>query len=318
MDNFQKNILNFFNQFKIQPQIFNFNQIKKQRVSSLVIFGMGGSGFLGKLIQNLQPELNLNCFIYAINTNEISNKLVQMPNTLFLGISFSGNTKETLFVLQKLIKFKKIHQTVLITTGGKMLKIANQFQIPLVLLPSLSLTPREATGLMYSGVSQVLKTVFKVKLPKISSINTKQILKESYNIAQQINGNIIIYTKQQLQHLGLLWKNNFNETSKNLAFYNTYPEVNHNEIEGFNKISGIFTIILLDINSTQFGKKIQFLTKLLKNKKIKVINVKLKGKNDWQKTWFGILLSLGTSYYLALKNKFNPQETKIVEKIKNL
>jgi len=318
MNNFQKNILNFQNQLKVKLQFYNFHQIQKQKFSALVIFGMGGSGFLGKLIQNLSLELNLHCPLYVIQDNQIPTKLIQMPNTLFLGISFSGNTKETLTILQKLINFKKNHQIALVTTGGKMFQISKQFKIPLVLLPQLDLTPREATGLMYNGVFKILQQVFNLKTQKILLPPSKQILKTSHQIANQIKGNIIIYTEQTLSHLGLLWKNNFNETSKNAAFWNIYPEINHNEIEGFEKISGQFTIILLDLNLKKFKKQIQFLTKTLQLKKFNVINVQLKGKNIWQKTWEGILLSFGVSYYLALKNKVDPQTTKIIDKIKSL
>ena len=81
-------------------------------------------------------------------------------------------------------------------------------------------------------------------------------------LAQELSGKIpIIYADSpRLFPIALRWKNDLNENSKVLAFCNFFPELNHNEIEGWNdKNKGLdnFYVLILREKEQSARLKIQ-------------------------------------------------------------
>lgn len=312
-DKFQKLINDFEKQLKENlPFFYKEKSIKK--FSSLVIFGMGGSGVVGDFLKQTARFLKIYTPIEIIKDSKIKEDFYYDKKSLFIGISFSGNTKETISLSEEIIKKGFQNRLAFVTQGGVMEKIARSKKIPLIKISPLSLTPREGIGLMYNGVLRILGK----KAPPFKIRNKEEIIKYGKRLASKIKGNIVIYTPSEFKHLGILWKNNFNETSKNIAFYGIYPEINHNEIEGLENISGNFNFLFLEENLFPYNEKLNFVKKILRQKNCSFHSVKIEGKNIWEKTWNGTFLSYITSYYLALKNKKDPFDTKIISKLKAL
>lgn len=319
MERLINNLTKFKNQLNpFLSKLLNEGELTRTKFTSLAIFGMGGSGVVGDFIKAFSPFLKINIPVEIIKDNKLENCTFYNSQTLFLGISFSGNTKETISLAQKIITSHQLkNQLVLLTTGGKIEQIATQKKIPLIKIPSLSLTPREGIGLMCNGVFLILKKVFGAQIPRINLKGVKYFLKTGEKIASQIKGGIIIYTPYSLKHLGIFWKNNFNETSKQFCTFNTYPEINHNEVESFKNLKGAFSFVFLDTdNYKKDKKKINIIKNILTKNKHSFLSIKIPGKNTWEKTWNGVLLSYSTSYHLAIKNKENPLQTEMIAQLK--
>lgn len=280
-------IKNFKNQFKYEPVIKNRDKLKKSK--DFFVVGMGGSHLSADIIKDIFPELNITVHSDYGLPNKINKK------SLLILSSFSGNTEEVLDSLK--IALKEKIPLVIISSGGKLIDIAKARELPYIELPDKSLPPRMALG--YS-----IKALLKIVNKKID-FEIKDQESAGKEIAKKIKGTIpLIYSSNKNKSIGYIWKINFNENSKNPAFNNVFPELNHNEVEGINKKD--FSFILIEDQKDH--PRIKLRMEIFK-KKYKTITVKDNPINL-------IILSLWTSYYLALENKVDPIEVRKIEKLK--
>ena len=135
-----------------------------------------------------------------------------------------------------------------------------------------------------------------------------------------------IYSSTKNSNITYNWKIKFNENTKIPAFYNAIPELNHNEMNGFDyvddtkKLSSKFFFIFLNDKKDHKKniKRMNILSKLYKNRKFKIINIELSGKTITEKIFSNLLLADWTSYFLALEYNVNPEQVPMVEEFKNL
>jgi len=280
-------IKNFKNQFKYEPVIKNRDKLKKSK--DYFIVGMGGSHLSADIIRDIFPELNITVHSDYGLPNKINKK------SLLILSSFSGNTEEVLDSLKYALK-EKI-PLIIISSGGKLIEIAKVKDIPYIELPDKNLPPRMALG--YS-----IKALLKIVNKKID-FKIKDQESAGKEIAKKIKGTIpLIYSSNKNKSIGYIWKINFNENSKNPAFNNVFPELNHNEVEGINKKD--FSFILIEDQKDHPRVKLRM--EIFK-KNYKTITIKDNPINL-------IILSLWTSYYLALENKVDPINVRKIEELK--
>ena len=106
----------------------------------IAFFGMGGSGIAGRMIKSIFT-LHGGARVDIYNVAEVCSLVSE--KTLVFVITYSGNTWETVVALQDLVA-KKI-PTVVITHGGRALQIAQEYNLPYVLIPD-AVSPRSALG----------------------------------------------------------------------------------------------------------------------------------------------------------------------------
>ncbi len=118
--------------------------------------------------------------------------------------------------------------------------------------------------------------------------------------------------------MGYIWKTNLNETGKVLAFANTYPEIYHNEIVGFEKTKGGWSALwLMDAHiPPRETKRLEKVRRLLTPRGIRHVIVPLQGKNALETLWHAIILSHWTSMYLAEMKRIDPRATHIIDELK--
>ncbi len=280
-------IKNFKNQFKYEPVIKNRDKLKKSK--DFFVVGMGGSHLSADIIKDIFPELNITVHSDYGLPNKINKK------SLLILSSFSGNTEEVLDSLKHALK-EKI-PLIIVSSGGKLIEIAKAKDLPYIELPDKNLPPRMALG--YS-----IKALLKIINKKID-FETRDQESTGKEIAKKIKGTIpLIYSSNKNKSIGYIWKINFNENSKNPAFNNVFPELNHNEVEGINKKD--FSFILIEDQKDH--PRIKLRMEIFK-KNYKTITIKDNPINL-------IILSLWTSYYLAIENKVDPIEVRKIEELK--
>ncbi len=249
-------------------------------------------------------------------------------DSLILCISYSGNTEETLSSLQTAIN--KGFKIIAISTGGKMEEICKQRNISLVKIPS-GIQPRSATGYLFSSLATILSNCGIIEdisndifhaaedLNKINPILDKEGKKLAKKLAKKIP---IVYASSSLQAVAKIWKIKFNENSKIPAFYNFFPELNHNEMVGFTqikKISNFHVLIIKDKeNHPRIIKRMNLTSSLLKKKGIKVDFLETRDGSLIFRIFSILLLGDWTSYYLAINNKIDPTPVVIVEEFKKM
>jgi glucose/mannose-6-phosphate isomerase len=140
-------------------------------------------------------------------------------------------------------------------------------------------------------------------------------------IAQKIKGQTpIVYTSDFFRPLAMIAKIALNENAKTPAFYNVYPELNHNEMVGYTLPQGKFHILTFTSSQdhSQIQKRMHITAELLKEKGIETTFVEMPEGHIFYTIFYAIILGEWISYYLALAYNQDPTPVMMVEKLKGL
>jgi glucose/mannose-6-phosphate isomerase len=328
--NFRQSILSTPNQFITGLKLAK--NIKPSRdFDKIVISGMGGSALPGNLLNTYwNNNLTRNKKDATISIHQ--NRFYKLPpesfsNCLNIICSYSGNTEETISSFQEALNNNL--EIIAISSGGKIEDMARKNNIPHIKLPKPSddFQPRMATGYFLFAIIQIL--INSKKLPDLTKEigdSAKKLTfalplleKKGKNLANNlVNKTPIIYSSTKFKSLSMIWKIKFNETTKIPAFYNVFPELNHNEFIGFTHTQDNYFVIMLrnpegnKKNLKRYDLTAEFLKK--KNIKVKIIDI-LSGDIFFQ-LFSTIALGDWTSYYLALKYDTNPNAVTMIEEFK--
>jgi len=197
----------------------------KSEINRIFIFGMGGSGIVGKIFENLS-FLELNKEIRSFNTTKIPRYITN--EDLAIVISYSGNTLETLNVFKEL-KSKEIKH-ICITSDGILKSMSRN-----VLLIPKDLLPREAFPYMFLSLLAIFEKIFSYPAYPIVSI-FEQFKSAIENIDIKLKEEpVLIYSWYHYYPAALRFKQALNENTKIQAYALHIPEACHNDIEGVKK-----------------------------------------------------------------------------------
>ncbi|TAL70584.1 MAG: bifunctional phosphoglucose/phosphomannose isomerase [Bacteroidetes bacterium] len=311
----------------------------KINTNKIIILGMGGSAIGGDLLKSYSEYTNgadhLSINVYR--KYDIPETIDE--NTFVIASSYSGGTEETINAFkQAIMKTKNI---VIITTGGELGKLGIDNNIQVINIPS-GLMPRCALGYSFFVMLYVMMNfgLFKTEAIKITDNAIEELinviedksaefsnyekLNSAIAIAEKIEGKIpIIYSSiERFDAVNLRWRCQIQENSKNLAFGNYLPEMNHNEINAFSYPSDLVrksSVLFLRDNEDNPRVKIRFnaLKELLKNK-IDIMEIEGNGKHLLTRMFEVIYLGDWVSYYLSLINSVDPTPIPLISKLKTL
>jgi glucose/mannose-6-phosphate isomerase len=299
---------------------FKINGVDINDIENIVISGLGGSAISGDLIKNfLNSELSIPILI---NRNYYLPKFAG-KNTLFLASSYSGNTEETISALQQAIKAKC--KLICVSTGGEVEKIAKKNKISFIKLQK-GFQPRYALGLSFFTLLKLFESLKLIKSQEevVKSIrnNWKKFGvvyskegNEAYNIAESLIGFIpIIYSvSDSTNSVGYRFKSQLNENSKAHAFTHEVPEMNHNEIIGWEtykekQIQAKIIYINDSSYHSQIKKRLKVLTDIFSKSNVDIINLKSNSKQSKVRLLDLIYLVDWISYYLGVLRGYDPSE----------
>lgn len=290
----------------------------------VVLCGMGGSSlFVGLINDLLESNGANNIRIKAIKGYDLPKYYSQ--DSLYILSSYSGNTEEVLNLFGQ-IKEKGLSHFV-ITAGGKLEELANQNNSAILKIPG-GIQPRLSTGYFISGIIQILinsgiipgdlKDLIIEAAKKISASLDEEKAKA---LSEKIYNKVpIIYSTDNNSSLAHISKIKFNENTKIQAFWNFFPELNHNEMVGYTKLimNPFFLIFKSQYTNPQNYKRINIFKKLLNEKGVEVEILDLKGANIFEEILMGYYFIDHLTYYLAEKYGIDPEPVKMVEDFKKL
>lgn len=327
--NFRQFILDTPNQFKVGIDLAK-NIKLESNFTSLAVSGMGGSAlpidlfkvFSQSLPKNEQSEIILNRY-YKLPER------AKKDDVLNIISSYSGNTEETISSLEELEKLGKSY--IGLSSGGKIEELCKNYGKPHVKLPIPypNYQPRMGTGYFFGAIYQILVN------HGLISDNSSEIISEANNfhnfmekyeqkgkeLAGKLNGKTpVIYTSSPFRFVAMVWKIKMNENAKTPAFWNYFPELNHNEMVGFtNPQAKFFLLMLKDPDDDPRNlKRYEATKKLLSEKGVDSEIVNMDGKSVFSKIFLSITLADWTSYYLALEYGQDPTPVDMVEKLKHI
>jgi len=315
-------IKNFAQQFKYEPKING--QLQLGGVKTFIAVGMGGSHLAADILNNYDPIFNI-----IIHKNY---GLPALPNDvlrsgLVIANSYSGNTEEVLDAFNLALERKL--NVAAISVGGKLIELAREHKVPFIQMPDIGIQPRSALGF---HTKALLKTMDKAReLSEITQLadllKPEDFEARGGELAERIKDKVpVIYASEANQAIAYNWKIKFNETGKIPAFYNVLPELNHNEMTGFDvkdssrHLSQNFMFFLLidKDDHPQIQKRMKILKKLYEDRGLPIQFLELMGKNKFHKIFSSLVLADWIAYYTARQYNLEPEQVPMLEEFKKL
>jgi glucose/mannose-6-phosphate isomerase len=306
-------------------------KLSYQKPKKIVIGGMGGSAIGGNLLKD-----------WARNRVEVPIEVCRdykLPayadkDTLVFVTSYSGETEETLSVFLDALKRKCM--TVCISSGGTLQEYADKLHVPHLLVPG-GMAPRATLPYLFMSLPRILE-----KMGLASSLDpeyseTVKVLKQvslensperplsdnlSKTLALGIKGTIpSVYGFGVFRAVAQRFKTQINENSKNPAKWEFFPELNHNEIVGWEaaeEFARFLTVVLIRDNKEPeaIRQRIEVTKEIIKSKTRRLFEVWSKGKSTLAKMASVICIGDFTSVYLAVLRGIDPTPVRTIDVLK--
>ena len=236
------------------------------KIHRIVIMGMGGSAIAGSIMKDISPHLEI-----IVERNYFPNAIID-EHTLLIISSYSGNTEETLSYYRHASSFTK--NIFGITSGGELLESLKKDNHDFHILPK-GYPPRSILGYTLAVLVKLLDEDELLELLNIELLqeySDKFSLESSeiFALAKKTHSTFpVIITEEDLSSIGYRLKCQLNENSKMLSYNVTLPEMNHNDIIGWeNKLidKSFFSLIWIDITWPQNVKRMNITNEILKHK----------------------------------------------------
>jgi glucose/mannose-6-phosphate isomerase len=296
-------------------------------IRNILITGMGGSGIGANIVESLTfgrvPIPITVCKGYNIPQ-------FVSPHTLFIACSYSGNTEETLASIHKAM-LKRAH-IICITSGGKILEMAKEYNLYYIQFPSGQGSPRGQLGYMMISLLYALyhtnligAAFIKETENAIEYLNSgeKAIQVQAELIAKKLKGKLpIIYCDGRLHAIATRFQNQINENAKQLAHVNTFPEMNHNEITGWLFPESILSqaqVVYLysDHDHERVEKRMEICREIFEKKSSPIIDIVAEGASLLEQYYYLIHLIDWISYFLAKENGVEPDSLETINFLKD-
>ena len=317
-------------QAKFDAQILHGDHDGRE-INNIVIAGMGGSALAALILKNwLEQEYDKPIEIVR---NYTLPQYVD-SSTLVICSSYSGNTEETLSTLED--AKSRNAQIAITTSGGQLDQIAQDNDIVSVKMPN-GLQPRMAViynlkslckilnhfGLLdesyYNEIGEIADWLKEESKLWHKDVSTDQ--NPAKQIALIASGKTsVFYAGHLMSPIAYKWKISWNETAKNTAFYNEFPEFNHNEFMGWashpvEKPFAVFDLIS-DLEHPRINTRFEITDRILSGKRPSANIIRLHGETKLKQMLWGCILADFSSIYASILNGVDPTPVDLIEKLK--
>lgn len=315
-------IKNFNKQFEYEPLVQNAKRLK--RFKRYVVCGMGGSHLAADLVKVWRPDFPITAWP---NYGLPLLPLKELKEHLVIASSYSGNTEETIDAFGEALK--RHIPVAAVAAGGKLIRLAEKARVPYIQIPDWHIQPRLATGLGLKAILALMgeKAALKEVAELANTLKPSRHEAQGKNLAKAFHGSIpIIYSSAKNLPIAYNWKIKFNETGKIPAFCNALPELNHNEMTGFDlkdttgTLSHRFHFVFLKDHADhpRIIKRMNVLEGLLRQRNFGIETLFLGGEDIWLKVFNSLVLADWTAYYTAKGYGVEPEKVPMVEEFKKL
>ena len=312
---------------------FELPQGLRRPYKNIVCTGLGGSAIGADLVRSYVAEEAQ--IPVSVNRNYTLPNFVD-EETLVIASSYSGNTEETLSAYREAVS--RGSSIIVITSGGKLERSAKKDDIPCLIIPE-GFPPRCALGYSFFPLLTVLTKIGIIKDQAVQiddAIHNLRRLKDSkvgYKIpyrnnpakkmASEIFGKLpVIYgSSDHIDAVVTRWRGQLAENSKTLSSGHLFPEMNHNEIVGWENPKKVLkectAIILRDAaDHPRISKRMDATRDILKRYSVKVLEVSSSGKELLARIFSLVYMGDFVSFYLAILNGIDPTPVERIAIIK--
>ena len=305
-----------------------------RQLANIVVAGMGGSALAALIVKVWLRD------VFAVPFEVVRGYSLPQyvgPDTLVIVSSCSGNTEETLTCLDQ--ARQRGAQIAIMTSGGTLLDEARQASVAHVVLPDRTeIEPRMTTIAQTRALAQLLahfgvvsseyydEIARQTDALATASADWSSDVTTDRNYAKQlallaVGKTAVMYGGELTAPLAYKWKISWNENSKNVAFWNEYPEFNHNEFLGWTSHPIEKPYVVFDLFSrfehSQVQRRFEISDRLLSGLRPKATRIDLSGDSVLAQLLWGCILADYVSIYLAILNGVDPTPVALIEKLKH-
>ncbi len=291
--------------------------------TGLLVCGMGGSAIGGDLAA-------------AAMGNRLSQPLDVVrgygvppwtpPDRVIFCSSYSGNTEETLacYAAAEAVGAQRI----VATTGGAIAEAARRDGVPVIGMPA-GLQPRAAVGYTFAIAAEVAALVGAgdaIRMEIDSSAAHLEAAKDSLlelaeSLADRIHGSVpLLYGCGLTVPIAYRWKCQINENAKLPAFDHQLPEMDHNEIVGWEGApEGAYTAVFLedDDQHPRERQRVELTAELIGGGANDVIRLETEGESRTERLLWSVMLGDLLSLELAARAGADPTPVAVIENLKD-
>ena len=212
-----------------------------QPASDVLVAGMGGSGIAGDFVAALAASGPGRVAVHK-GYGPLPG-WAQDRKPLLIAISFSGNTEETLDIVGSAAEAAL--PIITLTTGGELGRLTTDRGWPSIAVPG-GVQPRAAVGLLFGAVSRVVSAAGLISdqgsalleaadAADLATSEGSQAWLLAGDISRRLTGRIpIIYGGGPISGaVAQRWKTQINENAKTPSWWSVLPELDHNELVGW-------------------------------------------------------------------------------------
>jgi len=300
-------------------------------VRAIGFAGMGGSAIAGDILMALTYQsLKIPMFV----TRNYSLPSWIRRDTLIILLSYSGDTEETLSCLDDALG--KRARVAGITSGGELKKRLIELGADVVSIPP-GFPPRASLGylsiplLYFLRQAGLMSESMEKLLPGV--VEQLKIYRDifckadennrAYQIANSIHHSIpVIYGEaDSTAAVALRWRTQLEENGKMIAFHHILPEMNHNEIMGYENnpelLKKISVLWLIDRgNHSRIQKRQQLTREIIGNMAKCQMNVESCGETGIERLFYLIYLGDWVSFWAAMLHGTDPSPVAKIDRLK--
>ena len=299
---------------------------------NIIISGMGGSAMGGDILRSAFGE-GLKIPVFVNRSYDVPGFL--SDKTLFIAVSYSGNTEETLSAFNKAVNMKC--KLASISSGGKLEALSKDLGIPHLKVPS-GFPPRAALGYILPSLLYVLamtKLVDGIEESLLESVKLLRILRDKYSINEAAKSNevkqmarrilgkvpLIMSCVETTSSAGFRWKTQLSENGKVTSLHIDFPELNHNDLVNISFLKSgkhvFYAIILRDkFDSERMKKRIEITKSLVSGNLGGFNEVWTQGNSKLARILSLIMYGDFLSVYLAVLQDIDPTPVSVIEQLK--
>jgi glucose/mannose-6-phosphate isomerase len=300
---------------------------------NIVFTGMGGSAIGADIIRSYLSDKARVPII--VNRNYTLPAFVD-AGSLVIASSYSGNTEETLGAYKD--ARSRNAKVIAITSGGELERLAKQDGFPVIKIPG-ALPPRCALGYSFFTALVLVSKIGIVEdqgryideaISGMRRLKDKKLgngVSGARNIAKTIAGKLygkhpVVYSSNDhIDCVTTRWRGQLAENSKVLASSHVFPEMDHNEIVGWENprklLKGSVAIFLRDSgDSVRIAKRIDVTKKIIAKRGFDVLEVSSEGESLLARIFSLVYIGDFVSFYLAVLNKRDPTPVECITYLK--
>lgn len=300
-------------------------------VKGIVLAGMGGSAIAGDMAATLMDE-ELDLPAHVVRGYRLPRWVGE--DTLVMCLSYSGDTEETLSCFEEALERNAI--VAGITSGGELERRLLEGNHDVVKITS-GYPPRAALGYLCIPLIYFVRRIGLIggnidaqlqgavsRLKEVRELFSRAHEDNpAYRISRMIHRSIpVIYGSAGITEAAALrWRGQLEENGKVVAFHHVLPEMNHNEIAGYDNnpdlLGHMCVLWLLEGNGHgRIGQRQKLTSQIIGSRVNHQVEIEAEGANRVERLFYLINLGDWVSFWVAMHHGTDPTPVDKIDQLK--